>query len=82
MQDYNLQSFLEDISMNHEFEFYYLDKMYSLSYSEEGYIFTDVQDQVYCIFSSYNDLLNSVRIKDLSIEEIIDKKLYDDLTVY
>ena len=53
--------------MNHEFEFYYLDKMYSLSYSEEGYI-----------FSSYNDLLNSVRIENLSIEEIIDKKLYND----
>lgn len=67
MHDYNLQSFLGDISINHEFEFYYLDKMYSLSYSEEEYI-----------FRSYNDLLNSVRIENLSIEEIIDKKLYND----
>lgn len=41
--------------------------MYSLSYSEEEYI-----------FRSYNDLLNSVRIENLSIEEIIDKKLYND----
>lgn len=41
--------------------------MYSLSYSEEEYI-----------FSSYNDLLNSVIIENLAIEEIIDKKLYND----
>ena len=45
-------------------------------------VFTDVQEQVYCIYQTYEDLLNSVTIRGLSIEEIIDKHLYEDLTIF
>ncbi|WP_282926370.1 hypothetical protein [Helcococcus kunzii] len=82
MQEYNLTTFLEDISINREFEFYYLNKMYSLTFVQEGYVFTDVQEQVYCIYQTYEDLLNSVRIRGLSIYEIIDKHLYENLTIF
>lgn len=42
MGNYNLESFKEDIKANREFEFSYQDKMYSLTFSKEGYIFTDI----------------------------------------
>lgn len=82
MNEYKLSDFLSDLKINSEFEFTHENKTYTLSISREEYIFTDVQEQVYCIFSSYDDLLKSVRIKDLSIEEIIDKKLYVGLIIY
>lgn len=51
-KDYALEKFLEDISVNHEFEFYYLKKMYLLSISEYGFIFTDINEQNYYIYNT------------------------------
>lgn len=82
MNEYKLSDFLSDLKINSEFDFTHENKIYTLSISREEYIFTDAQEQVYCIYASYDDLLKSVRIKDLSIEEIIDKKLYSDLSRY
>lgn len=82
MDDYNLANFKEDIQANREFEFIHNDIMYSLTFSKEGYIFTDVHRKKDLVYKSYEDLLNHTKIEGKNIEEIIGEKLYDDLSVY
>ena len=82
MNDYNLEKFREDIRTNREFEFTYNDKMYSLTYSKEGFIFTDTREYVFSVYKSYYDLLKSVWIEGRTIEEIIAGNLYSDLSIY
>lgn len=82
MEEYTLEDFNEDIRANREFEFTYKDKMYSLTFSNEGYIFTDVDEEIYAVYDSYEDLLKSINIKGYFIEEIIVDKLYDDLDIF
>lgn len=82
MSNYNLENFKEDIKANREFEFSYHDKIYSLTFSKEGYIFTDICGKKDLVFNSYADLLNYTKIEGKNIEEIISEKLYDDLSVY
>ena len=53
MSNYNLEKFKEDIKANREFEFSYHDKMYSLTFSKEGYIFTDISGKKDLVFNSY-----------------------------
>lgn len=69
--DYNLENFKEDIKANSEFEFTYQDKMYSLTFSKEGYIFTDIHERKDSVYNSYVDLLNYTKIEGKKIEEII-----------
>lgn len=82
MGDYNLENFKEDIKANREFEFTYHDKMYSLTFSNEGYIFTDIHEKKDSLYNSYVDLLNYTKIEGKNIEEIIAENLYDDLSIY
>ena len=82
MDNYNLEIFKEDIKANREFEFSYHDKMYSLTFSKEGYIFTDICGKKDSVYNSYADLLNYTKIEGKKIEEIISGKLYDDLSIY
>lgn len=82
MNKYSLKKFKVDIRTNREFELIYKGKQYSLSISKEGYVFTDIDEEVYSIFSSYDELLKSVRIKGHSIMEIIENELYEDISIY
>ena len=82
MDSYNLEIFKEDIKANREFEFSYHDKMYSLTFSKEGHIFTDICGKKDSVYNSYADLLNYTKIESKKIEEIISEKLYDDLSIY
>lgn len=82
---YTLEDFKTDIETNREFDFSYKGCNYSLTYVSEGYIFTDIKNEVDCeyeVFPSYEDLLDSVRIDGYTIEEIITGGLYEDLTIY
>lgn len=82
MEYYSLEEFREDIRTNREFDFKFNDKMYSLTYSKEGYIFTDVNKDLYKVYQTYYDLLKDVRIDGYSIEEIIVNNMYKDLYIY
>ena len=82
MEDYSLEEFREDIRTNREFEFKFNDKMYSLTYSKQGFIFTDVNKELYQVYQTYYDLLKNVRIGGYSIEEIIANNMYKDLYIY
>ena len=82
MRDYNIEDFKEDIRTNREFDFTYKGKSYSLTYTKEGYIFTNADEDKYSVYNSYLDLLDHTRIEGKRIEEIIVYNLYDDLTIY
>lgn len=82
MRNYKLENFKDDIKANREFEFSYHDKMYSLTFSREGYIFTDICGKKDLLYNSYADLLNHTKIEGKKIEEIISENLYDDLSIY
>lgn len=68
MEYYSLEEFREDIRTNREFDFKFNDKMYSLTYSKEGFIFTDVNKDLYQVYQTYYDLLKDVRIGGHSIK--------------
>lgn len=82
MENYSIEDFRTDVYTNREFEFTFKDKMYALTYEKEGFVFTDVREDVYCIYSSYEDLLGSVRIEGYSIEEIIVGGLCENLGIF
>lgn len=82
MPTYTLENFKEDIRTNREFEFTYKNKSYSLTFSKEGYIFTDIYKNKDAVYKTYEDLLRDTKIDGKQIEEIIAAGLYDDLSIY
>lgn len=85
MENYTLKDFKIDIETNREFELKFKGQRYALTYEKEGYVFTDIKNEVDCeysVYPTYKDLLNSVKIDGYSIEEIIEDGLYEDLYVY
>lgn len=82
MENYDLEEFEDDIRRNREFEFIYKGKMYAMTYTAEGFTFTDCRESVYAIFKTYGDLLESIRIDDYTIQDIILGEKYEDLTIF
>ena len=66
MTNYTLENFKEDIRTNREFEFIYKNKSYSLTFSKEGYIFTDIYANKDAVYKTYDDLLKDIKIKSNS----------------
>ncbi|CAK7074975.1 hypothetical protein KQI38_20555 [Tissierella carlieri] len=81
-ETYKLESFMKDIKMGLEIEFTFNGKEYTLSRSDDKYAFTDVREQIYALYNSYEELLESIRIEGFSIIDIIDKRLYQNWYVY
>lgn len=82
MSDYNLENFKEGIKANREFEFSYHDKMYSLTFSKEGYIFTDICGKKRFDIQFIFWVTKLYKHRREKIKEIIAEKLYDDLSIY
>lgn len=82
MTNYTLEKFKEDIRTNREFEFTFHNKLYSLTFSKAGYIFTDIYANKDAVYKTYDDLIKNTKIEGKKIEEIIGDKLYDDLSIY
>lgn len=82
MSTYTLEDFKEDIKINREFEFTFHNKPYSLTFSKDGYIFTDINEKKDAVYKNYDDLLKDIKIEGKKIEEIIADKLYDNLSIY
>mgnify|MGYP000868873654 CR=1 FL=1 len=79
---YKLEDFMKDIKTGLEIEFTFNGKKYTLSRSDDKYAFTDVREQNYALYYSYEELLESIRIEGFSIIDIIDKRLYQNWYVY
>lgn len=81
-ESYGLEEFVEDMNLGLEMQFIFSEKEYSLSSTDEEYVFTDISEQNTATYSSYRDLLNSIRIQGYSIEEILEQRIYQDWYVY
>lgn len=79
---YTLNEFMKDIEIGLEIDLEFNGKKYTLSRSNDEYIFTDVREQNYAIYGSYEKLLDSIRIEGYSIKDIVDKQLYQNFYIY
>lgn len=77
-----LEDFMEYIRTGREMEIKFNGKEYTLSRANGEYIFTDVREKNYSIYDSYEALLKSIRIENFTIEDIVDKMLYQDWFIY
>lgn len=75
---YTLDEFMKDIKIGLEMDLVFNGKEYTLSRNPDTYIFAGVKEQNYALYSSYEELLNSIRIEWYSIKDIIDQQLYED----
>ena len=79
---YTIDEFMKDIDIGLEMEFTFSGKKYTLSRAIDGFIFTDVREQVYAVYGSYEELLASIRIEHFSIIDIVNQQLYEDWYIY
>lgn len=77
-----LEDFMEYIRTGREMEIKFNGKEYTLSRANGEYIFTDVREKNYSIYDSYEALLKSIRIENFTIEDIVNKMLYQDWFIY